>query len=114
MYAEEVIGRAYLDYVAPWDRKRVSDLLTQACEGRACQFEYTSIIEGNARVFSASLIPLGDEDGSVNKLLGYSRDITAQKTSEQQLVHRKKADWKVWKQELTILLPNLLTEMNCK
>jgi diguanylate cyclase (GGDEF)-like protein/PAS domain S-box-containing protein len=92
MYAEEVIGRAYLDYVAPWDRKRVSDLLAQACEGRACQFEYTSIIDGNARVFSASLIPLGDEDGSVNKLLGYSRDITAQKTSEQQLVHRAEHD----------------------
>ena len=92
MYAEEVIGRAYSDYVAPWDQKRVSDLLTQACGGRECQFEYTSIIDGDARVFSACLIPVGDEDGQVSKLLGYSQDITAQKTSEQQLVHRAEHD----------------------
>ena len=92
MYAEEVVGRAYLDYVAPWDQKRVSDLLTQAREGRECQFEYTSIVDGHARVFSASLVPLGDEDGQVSKLLGYSQDITAQKTSEQRLVHRAEHD----------------------
>jgi diguanylate cyclase (GGDEF)-like protein/PAS domain S-box-containing protein len=92
MYPDEIIGRAYLDYVAPWDQKRVSDLLAQACEGRVCQFEYTSIVDGRARVFSASLVPLGDEDGQVTKLLGYSRDITAQKASEQQLVHRAEHD----------------------
>ena len=91
-YAEEIIGRAYLDYVAPWDQKRVSDLLTMACEGRECRFEYTSIVDGCARVFSASLVPLGDEDGQVTKLLGYSQDITAQKTTEQQLVHRAEHD----------------------
>jgi diguanylate cyclase (GGDEF)-like protein/PAS domain S-box-containing protein len=92
MYAEEIVGRAYLDYVAPWDQKRVSDLLTQAREGRECRFEYTSIVDGHARVFSASLVPLGDEDGQVSKLLGYSQDITAQKTSEQRLVHRAEHD----------------------
>jgi len=92
MYADEIIGQPYLDYVAPWDQKRVSDLVAQACEGRACQFEYTSVVDGRARVFSASLVPLGDEDGQVTKLLGYSRDITAQKTSEQQLVHRAEHD----------------------
>jgi diguanylate cyclase (GGDEF)-like protein/PAS domain S-box-containing protein len=92
MYPEEIVGRAYLDHVAPWDRKRVSDLLAQASQGRECQFEYTSMIDGRARVFSASLVPLGDEDGRVTKLLGYSQDITARKTSEQQLVHRAEHD----------------------
>jgi diguanylate cyclase (GGDEF)-like protein len=87
-----MIGRAYVDFVAPWDQKRVSDMLAQACEGRICQFEYTSIADGGARVFSASLVPLGDEDGEITKLLSYSRDITAQKTSEQQLVHRAEHD----------------------
>lgn len=91
-YAEEIVGRSFLDYVAPWDQKRVSDLLAQACEGRVCQFEYTSVVDGCARVFSASLVPLGDDDGQVTKLLGYSQDITAQKTSEQQLVHRAEHD----------------------
>jgi diguanylate cyclase (GGDEF)-like protein/PAS domain S-box-containing protein len=91
-HAEEIIGRAYLDYVAPWDQKRVSDLLSQAWEGRVCQFEYTSIVDGCTRIFSASLVPVGDEDGLVTKLLGYSQDITAQKNSEQQLVHRAEHD----------------------
>jgi diguanylate cyclase (GGDEF)-like protein len=78
--------------VAPWDQTRVLDMLTKAREGRECQFEYTSIVDGSARVFSANLVPLGDEDGQVTKLLGYSRDITAQKTSEQRLVHRAEHD----------------------
>ena len=72
-----------LDYVVPWD---------QAREGRECQFEYTGIVDGRARVFSASLVPLGDEDGQVTKLLGYSRDITAQRTSGRQLMHRAEYD----------------------
>jgi diguanylate cyclase (GGDEF)-like protein/PAS domain S-box-containing protein len=92
VYADEIIGRSYLDYVAPWDQKRVSDLLAEAGEGRLCQFEYTSIVDGQARVFSASLVPLRDEDGRVAKLLCYSHDITAQKESEEQLVHRAEHD----------------------
>ncbi len=92
MFVEEIIGQAYLDYVAPWDQKRVSDLLAQARDGSDCQFEYTSIVDGCTRVLSASLVPLRDEDGQVMKLLGYSQDITEQKTSEQQLVHRAEHD----------------------
>ena len=92
MYPEEIVGRAFTDDVAPWDQKRVKDVLAQAGDGRVCQFEYTSIIDGRARVFSASLIPLHNEDGEVTKLLGYSQDITARKTSEQQLVHRAEHD----------------------
>ncbi len=92
MYAEEIIGRAYLDYVAPWDQRRVADMLAQAADGRVCQFEFTAIIDGRARVFGSSLIPVRDANGEVAKLLGYSQDITARKTSEQQLVHRAEHD----------------------
>ena len=92
MYPEEFIGRAYVDYVAPWDQHRVAEMLTQASEGRVCQFEYTNIVDGRARVFSANIVPLRDDDGQVMKLLGYSQDITARKTSEQQLVHRAEHD----------------------
>lgn len=92
VYADEIIGQSYLDYVAPWDQKRVSDVLLEAGEGRVCQFEYTSIVDGEARVFSASLVPVRDEDGRVVKLLSYSHDITAQKESEEQLVHRAEHD----------------------
>ena len=62
-YADEIIGRSYLDYVAPWDKKRVSDQLAEAAAGRVCQFEYTSIVDGHARVLSASLVPMEDEEG---------------------------------------------------
>jgi diguanylate cyclase (GGDEF)-like protein/PAS domain S-box-containing protein len=92
LYPEEIIGRDYIDCVAPWDQKRVADMVAQAGEGRVCQFEYTSVIDGRARVFSTSLIPLRDDGDQVTKLLGYSQDITARKTSEQQLVHRAEHD----------------------
>jgi len=91
-YGKETIGRQFVDHVAPWDQKRVSDLLTQAARGRVCQFEYSSIVDGRARVLSTSLVPLRDDDDRVTKLLGYSQDITARKTSEQQLVHRAEHD----------------------
>lgn len=92
VYGEEIIGRPFVDHVAPWDQKRVSDLLVQAAEGRVCQFEYSSIVNGRARVLSTSLVPLRDDDDRVTKLLGYSQDITARKSSEQQLVHRAEHD----------------------
>jgi diguanylate cyclase (GGDEF)-like protein/PAS domain S-box-containing protein len=92
LYADDIIGQAYTDHVAPWDQKRVADLLAQAREGRICQFEYASIIDGSARVFGTSLIPLRDEGGEVTKLLAYSQDITVRKTSEQRLVHRAEHD----------------------
>jgi diguanylate cyclase (GGDEF)-like protein/PAS domain S-box-containing protein len=91
-FADDSAGRTYLDYVAPWDQKRVANMLLEAWEGRVCEFEYTSIADGRTRVFSASLVPFGDEDGRVSKLLAYSQDITEQKTSEQQLVHRAEHD----------------------
>lgn len=91
-YAEEIVGRYYLEHVAPWDKKRVSDLLAEATQGRVCKFEYTSVVEGVARVLSASFVPVSDEDGGVAKILCYSHDITAQKESEEELVRRAEHD----------------------
>jgi diguanylate cyclase (GGDEF)-like protein/PAS domain S-box-containing protein len=88
----DIVAKAYVDYVAPWDRGRVADLLTQAFEGRVCQFEYTSIVDGAPRVFNASLVPLRGGDGQVAKLLSYAQDITARKHSEERLVHRAEHD----------------------
>jgi len=92
MRSEEIIGRDFLDCVAPWDQDRVSDLLAQAAAGRVCQFEYTGIVDGRARVFSSNLIPLRGDGDRISKVLGYTQDITARKTSEQQLVHRAEHD----------------------
>lgn len=91
-YAEEIVGRPFLDYVAPWDRKRVSDRLAEAVEGCVTRFEYTSIVDGEARVLSATLVPLPEENGPPAKILCYSHDITAQKESEEQLMHRAEHD----------------------
>ena len=92
MRTDEIVGRAYLDCIAPWDQKRVSDLLSQAIAGRVCQFEYTGIVDGRARVFSSTLIPLRNAGDEVGKVLGYAQDITVRKSSEQQLVHRAEHD----------------------
>ena len=89
---DEIIGHAFLDCVAPWDQKRVSDLVNQAVEGTVCRFEYAGIVDGRARVFSSTLVPLRGDGGEVAKVLGYSQDITVQKSSEQQLMHRAEHD----------------------
>ena len=92
LHPDEVVGRTWLDHVAPWDRKRVSGQLAEAATGRVRRFEHTSIVDGHARVLSTSVIPLEDEEGEVARLLCYSHDITAQKESEEELLRRAEHD----------------------
>jgi two-component system cell cycle sensor histidine kinase/response regulator CckA len=78
----DVVGRSYLEVVGEEDRPRVAALLTQALEGRESEFEYTTGGD-DPRVYASSFIPICEPDGSVERLLGVTQDVTARRRAEE-------------------------------
>ncbi|TFH50442.1 MAG: GGDEF and EAL domain-containing protein, partial [Lysobacterales bacterium] len=71
-----VFGLSFVDFVAPADRQRITDLLNRVRGGEATQAEFGAFIDKERRVFSASFLPLRSPDGRVQKLMGVMQDIT--------------------------------------
>jgi PAS domain S-box-containing protein len=83
MPREQAIGCSYLDLVAPADRPRVAMLLSQAFEGRRCEFDFDSA--DGRRSFSSSFIPLPAPAGETRRLIGVTQDVTARRRTEAQV-----------------------------
>lgn len=77
-----ILGFVYLDVVCEEDRQNVEKLLSQALNGTANFFEFQSISEKDTRYFSSSLVPIKDEHGQVQRLMGITVDITKNKLNE--------------------------------
>ena len=82
---EDIIGTAYLDFVADFDRERVSELMQRALSGEVCEFEFTADLGGSLRTFVSSFIPLRDSRGDVVRLIGHTHDITERTRAERAL-----------------------------
>ena len=100
-----LVGRTYLDLVAPWDRERVKRVLGRVFKGRAADSEVTWLVDGTPRTITTSFIPMRtsgnpasgnsdqNADGDIAKVLGYSQDITKQKQSEEKLAYMARHDF---------------------
>lgn len=93
----EIIGEVFLDCICETDRPRVTGLLEQAMGGHPAEFEFTSSFHDPPRVFTTSLVPLNDADGTVVRIMGVAQEITEridaqqrQKLMVQELDHRVK------------------------
>lgn len=78
-------GCAYLDTVETADRDRIAELFARACSGETSHFEFKS---GGPRgkIFKSCFVPLWDQSGRVEKLMGIMEDITERKHAEE-LIH---------------------------
>ena len=84
-HEEHVVGSPMLAAVAEEDRDRVSELLDRARAGEAVEFQFLAQRpDGETRVFASSIAPLRDEQCEVVKLMGYTRDLTAQTRAEEE------------------------------
>lgn len=72
-------GTPYLDAVGDSDRERIAGLLTDAFAGQASEFIFQT---PHGLIFQSSFVPIANEEGAVQNLMGVTIDITARKHAE--------------------------------
>jgi len=80
----EVQGSLYLDVVNDADRERILALLTKAYAGETSHFEFKAS-GPRGQIYKSCFVPIKDKNGSVEKLMGISEDITERKKAEEQV-----------------------------
>jgi len=78
---EDIIGMPCLDVVATKDRERIDALMDEAIQGKDIFVEFETAGD-SPRIFSSNFIPITDENGIVQKLMGITQDITERKQAE--------------------------------
>lgn len=80
----EAQGFLYLGAVSDADRERIGALLTKAYAGETSHFEYKA---GGRRgqIYKSCFVPIKNKNGSVEKLMGITEDITERKKAEEQV-----------------------------
>jgi diguanylate cyclase (GGDEF)-like protein/PAS domain S-box-containing protein len=80
----EVQGYSYLDAVCDADRKRIGQLLDKAYAGETSNFEFKAS-GANGRIYKSCFVPIKNKNGSVEKLMGITEDITDRKQAEEMI-----------------------------
>ncbi|MFB6161219.1 MAG: PAS domain S-box protein [Haloferacaceae archaeon] len=82
----EADPRSFLDYVHPDDRRRAEASLARLTEGRPSEVEYRVVLDdGETRWVRGETRPIRDDDGTVARIAGSVRDVTARKRREERL-----------------------------
>ncbi len=72
----EAVGVRYLDYVGEHDRARIGALMEGAFDGASAHFQFTAGEDEATRTFSSCFVPIFDEEGQVERLMGCTSEIT--------------------------------------
>jgi diguanylate cyclase (GGDEF)-like protein/PAS domain S-box-containing protein len=75
-------GSLYLDGVSAADRERIGHLFARACAGETSHFEFKAS-GPREPIFKSSFVPIKNKNGSVEKLMGITEDITERKKAEE-------------------------------
>ena len=74
----EVAGSLYLDAVSNADRERIAELLARAYAGETTRFEFKAG-GPHGKICKSCFVPIKNKQGSVEKLMGITEDITEYK-----------------------------------
>jgi len=85
----QVCAMPYLDTVSDPDRERISDLLVGALTGKASEFEFQA---KNGHKLQATFVPISDDRGEVERLMGITLDITDRFELNKQLRRSQKME----------------------
>ncbi|MBI3479822.1 MAG: PAS domain S-box protein [Nitrosomonadales bacterium] len=88
--AEEckIQGFLYLDAVCDADRERIGELLAKAYAGETNYFEFKAS-GADGRIFKSCFVPIKNQNGDVEKLMGITEDITERKQVENTLTEKE-------------------------
>ena len=78
----EICGMHYLDTVADSDKERIGRLLELALQGQPAEFEFVAV---NNLKFQSSFVPILDDKGAVQRLMGLTQDITERKQVQEEV-----------------------------
>lgn len=79
-HQDELVDVNYFDLVCPDDARRIGDLFEESLSGRTLEFEFKG---ANGRHFASSFVPIFREDGSIDRIMGISNDVTARLDAEE-------------------------------
>jgi len=79
-----VVGQPYLGAVCAFDQANVEELLTKAYAGQASHFEFKAS-GPSGQIFKSCFVPIINNEGVVEKLMGITEDITERRLAEQAL-----------------------------
>lgn len=78
----EVQGSIFMNIVGDVDRERLGGLLGKAYAGESSYFEFHASGEFG-RIYKSCFVPIKNKNGSVEKLMGITEDITERKKAEE-------------------------------
>ncbi len=81
-HEDEIRGTPYLNAVCKSDQDYVAELLKAALKGKASEFQFEA---ANGLFFRSTFVPVPDETGTLEKIMGLTVDITEEVTSTRQL-----------------------------
>lgn len=87
----DVVGKAYLSFIAESERSHVADLMRRAFTGESSNFEFPCEVNGRPRVFSSGFIPVFDRSGAVSMLMGATQDVTEERRALVELSESQRA-----------------------
>lgn len=91
--AEEVCGRDLLEMIDPAYRRSFRDAIASVFAGNAVQLQFEVVgLHGRRLWMDQSAAPLFDRAGNVVEMVAISRDVTAQRAAEVQLLRAKVAE----------------------
>ena len=89
---EAMLGKDDREFFAPETAQRIMEEDRQVMEsGQARTYEEAATVLGVTRYYLATRVPYRDDEGRIVGVMGISRDVTAQKKSEQELREAKEA-----------------------
>ncbi|MBL7961331.1 PAS domain S-box protein, partial [bacterium] len=84
--ADQVIGKSVYGLIDPTDRDAFKQLLKNVFDGLSGSLQFQIIgLKGNRRWLDTHAVPLRDENGNINSMLGVTRDVTERRNAEENL-----------------------------
>ncbi len=91
----DIVGVPYINAVSDENQKRISSLMEDAFKGEYSTFEFSG---KEGKHFLSNFVPITDEDGVIDRLLGITQDITEQKEAELELARNEEIFRSVFEQ----------------
>ncbi len=101
---------AFLEYIHPEDRERVTAAMARNLEAESTEIEYrVNRPDGGQRWVLAETKPIPDGDGGIERIVGFVRDITDRKEREREL-RRKERQYQAVFNDPNILVGSIDTD----